>query len=97
MRTPALLLVLASFVANAEPSPAPVDPGEVLHKTFVPSAKRRHGEVRLTAASNQCVRVESVLFTSQLARGFHQLCAERPGPLHELGDHRFGGGAPLRA
>lgn len=76
MRTPALLLVLASFVANAEPSPAPVDPGEVLHKTFVPSAKRRHGEVRLTAASNQCVRVESVLFTSQLARGFHRIHEE---------------------
>jgi hypothetical protein len=57
-------------------SPAPVIPGEILHRAFVPSARRRHGEVRLSAASNQCVRVESVLFTSELARGFHRIHEE---------------------
>lgn len=74
MKSGALLaLVFSAFVANAD-TPAP--PEEILHRAFVPSAKRRHGEVRLTAASNQCVRVESVLFTSQLARGFHRIHEE---------------------
>ena len=76
MRTPALLLLaLTSFAAPAAPA-SPADSEEILHRTFVRSAKRRHGEVRLTAASNQCVRVESVLFTSQLARGFHRIHEE---------------------
>ena len=70
-----LATALAAFVATAE-SPSPAPAGEILHRTFVPSAKRRHGEVRLTAQSNQCVRVESVLFTSQLARGFHRIHEE---------------------
>lgn len=76
MRSPALLAILLAALVSVAETPAPAPAGEILHRTFVPSAKRRHGEVRLTASSNQCLRVESVLFTSQLARGFHRIHEE---------------------
>ena len=76
MRSPALPAILLAALVSVAETPAPAPAGEILHRTFVPSAKRRHGEVRLTVSSNQCLRVETVLFTSQLARGFHRIHEE---------------------
>jgi hypothetical protein len=86
LRFLALVCLLATGLVTgpraAEPCTAePV----VLGKAFVPSAARRHGEVRLIAlppcsqagcVTCRCVRVESVLFSTMLARGIHRIRQE---------------------
>ena len=66
----ALLPLLCSVAAEPE----------VMRHTFVPSAQRRHGEVRLCCLSpaegKGAVRVESVLFSTMLARGLHRIRQE---------------------
>lgn len=91
---PALALALAVAAAHAgEPCPAPA---QILRKAFVPSAKRRHGEVRLVVrpacgeagCTNAFAAVETVLFTTQLARGFHRIHEEEETAWPEGSAHR---------
>lgn len=84
-RLPLVLLLAAGLVVGARAAePCTAEP-VVLGKAFVPSAARRHGEVRLVAlpacghagcATCRCVRVESVLFSTMLARGIHRIRQE---------------------
>ena len=91
---PAIALALAVAAAHAgEPCPGPP---QILRKAFVPSAKRRHGEVRLVVrppcadagCTNACAAVETVLFTTQLARGFHRIHEEEETAWPEGSAHR---------
>lgn len=73
-RARVLALALLPFLCSVAAEP------EVMRHTFVPSAQRRHGEVRLCsltpAEGTGTVRVESVLFSTMLARGLHRIRQE---------------------